>query len=211
MIVINNILDVEKYLEDIEVVLFDLDDTLFSEKEYIKSGFDQIQKFYPHIPDFSRKLWNAFMSKKNPIDYILQKENMSCEKERCIDIYRRHKPILHLYPGVREMLARIKKIKRLGIITDGRVDGQKAKIEALGLCDEYYIITDELGGTQFRKPNIRAFEIAKEHFGVSYSKMVYVGDNINKDGIAPCILGMEFIYFKNIEGIYYNKNIYRSN
>ena len=50
---------------------------------------------------------------------------------------------------------------KVGIITDGRPLGQHNKFEALGLgrfIDDF-IITDELGGTQFRKPCDIAFRI----------------------------------------------------
>ena len=37
MIEIANILEVEKNIADVEVVIFDLDDTLYSEKDYVRS------------------------------------------------------------------------------------------------------------------------------------------------------------------------------
>ena len=41
--------------------------------------------------------------------------------------------------------------------------------------------------------------------GVSYSKMVYIGDNPDKDFIAPSRLGMSSWYFKNDDGLYSKK------
>lgn len=38
---------------------------------------------------------------------------------------------------------------------------------------------------------------------IAFNKMVYIGDNISKDFIAPEELGMRVIYFKNVNGIYY--------
>lgn len=204
MIEINNILDVEKHLDGIDVVIFDLDDTLYSEKDYVRSGYNAIAKAYPNIKDLSQKLWNVFLDKKPAIDYVLEQEGLLKEKENCLAIYRNHKPTISLYPGVYEMLQRISKTKKLGIITDGRIEGQKAKIEALGLEELFnrIIITDELGGIEFRKPNTKAFILMKEYFNSEYSKMCYVGDNINKDGFAPKQLGIIFIFYKNCEGLY---------
>jgi FMN phosphatase YigB (HAD superfamily) len=48
---------------------------------------------------------------------------------------------------------------KVGIITDGRPEGQRNKLEALGLDVDDVIITDELGGIQFRKPCDIAFRI----------------------------------------------------
>ena len=44
MIEVERILDIEQYLYGIDTVLFDLDDTLYSEKDYVKSGYCAIAK-----------------------------------------------------------------------------------------------------------------------------------------------------------------------
>ena len=49
MITINNILDVTKYLDNLDGIIFDLDDTLYSEKEYVKSGYVAIEKEFLNI------------------------------------------------------------------------------------------------------------------------------------------------------------------
>ncbi len=204
MIEINSILDVEKYIDDVNVIVFDLDDTLYAEKEYVKSGYKAIAKEYPQIKDMSERLWNAFLEGKPAIDYVLGQEKHIGEKESCLRIYRYQIPEIHFFDGVKEMLQRIRQTKKVGIITDGRPEGQKAKINALGLYElvDKIIITDELGGLEYRKPNHKAFDIMQSTFGCDYSKMCYVGDNISKDGIAPEELGMVFIHFKNKEGLY---------
>lgn len=204
MIKIDNILDVEKHLDGIDVVIFDLDDTLYSEKDYVRSGFDTIARAYPNIKDLSQKLWDAFLEKKPALDYVLEQEGLPKEKDNCLAIYRNQKPTISLYPGVYEMLRRIGKTKKLGIITDGRIEGQKAKIEALGLEQLFgkIIITDELGGIEFRKPNTKAFVLIKEYFNTEYTKMCYIGDNLAKDSFAPNELGIKFFYFYNKEGLY---------
>lgn len=50
---------------------------------------------------------------------------------------------------------------KVGIITDGRPGGQRKKLKALGLDEmiDDIIVTDELGGIQFRKPNDISFRI----------------------------------------------------
>ncbi len=203
MITIDNLIDVKKYVNNLKVILFDLDDTLFNEIDYVKSGFKQIASNYPNISDMYEKLFDAFSKGKKAIDYVLENEGMLEEKEKCLEIYRNQIPTISLSEEVVSLLNELKD-KRLGIITDGRLEGQKAKIEALGLSKyfEKIIITDELGGKEFRKPNEKAFILMKEHFDCEYSEMVYVGDNITKDFIAPIKLGMNAIYYKNKKGLY---------
>lgn len=207
MITINNILDVIKYLDNIDGVIFDLDDTLYSEKEYVKSGYVAIEKEFSNIKNMSQKLWDAFLENKNSIDCVLKKEGLLTEenKSKALKIYRNHIPNIHLYEGVERIIEQIyEDEKKIGLITDGRPIGQKNKIKALNL-EKYIkeiIITDELGGIEYRKPNPKAFEVMQERMKISFKKMVYIGDNINKDFVAPEKLGMNTIYFKNKDGLY---------
>ena len=93
---------------------------------------------------------------------------------------------------------------KVGIITDGRPEGQRNKIEALGLESLVYdiIITDELGGLQFRKPCDIAFRIMQTRWRLNLAEIVYIGDNPHKDFQAQKQLGMRRIYFKNKDGLY---------
>ena len=64
------------------------------------------------------------------------------------------------------------------------------------------IITDELGGTQFRKPCDIAFRIMQRRWGLPFEQMVYVGDNAEKDFQAPKQLGIRSVWVQNKEGLY---------
>ena len=44
MVIITNILEVEQHLDGITGVIFDLDDTLYSEKQYVRSGYKAVSK-----------------------------------------------------------------------------------------------------------------------------------------------------------------------
>ncbi len=207
MIEIDNILEIEKYLDGIKVAIFDLDDTLYSETDYVRSGYEAIASEYPSINNMAQKLWAIFERGGKAIDEVLLSENLFSDeiKTKCLLIYRNHKPNITLYSGVREMLERIKKRGiKLGMITDGRPEGQRAKIDALNIKDLFdeIIITDELGGIEFRKPNKTAFVKMHELMDIPYGQMLYVGDNIKKDFIAPEALGMHFLLFNNCLGIY---------
>lgn len=205
MITINNILEVESYLSQVDGVVFDLDDTLYSEKNYVRSGYRKIAQNYPDIENAEEKLWNSFLKGEKAIDKVFDETRLDeKEKKNALNIYREHMPMIELYTGVSEMLIRIKnKGKKIGIITDGRPDGQKNKIKALKLDVDQVIITDELGGIQYRKPNKKAFELMQNRWKIAFNKMVYIGDNLTKDFIAPKELGMNVIYFKNADGLYY--------
>lgn len=202
MIVINKLSDITKYIKNVDVVIFDLDDTLYSEKEYIKSGFNAISKKFKNFKEIELKLWNDFVDGKKAIDELIKNQKLKCTKKELLDIYRFHSPKIHLYKDAKIVLDKIKLNKKIAIITDGDVKRQKLKIKALNIKVDKIIITDSLGGIQYRKPCTAAFIKMKKHFDVPYEKMVYIGDNIFKDFIAPQKLGMKCIYFKNHDGLY---------
>ena len=188
-------------------VVFDLDDTLYSEKQYVRSGYRAIAERLGH-EEAEEKLWNYFLEGKNAFDELLEDLGQSERKTECLEIYRNHMPDITLYDGAGDCIRELKEAGiKIGIITDGRVNGQKNKIAALGLdkIADDIIITDELGGEQFRKPNDIAFRIMQCRWRIPFDEMAYVGDNLMKDFQAPRQLGMKSIYFENPDGIYYNK------
>jgi len=187
-----------------------MDDTLYSETDYVRSGYAEIAKHFPEIDNMASKLWHAFESGKQAINYVLEQEGLFSDEavKQALSIYRNQQPRIFLYPEAKDLLETLKSRGiRLGMITDGRPEGQRAKIAALGI-EKYFekiIITDELGGVDFRKPNPAAFEMMQAYFNVPYSEMVYIGDNPKKDFIAPNALGMDSIYFRNSAGLYSTK------
>lgn len=185
----------------IKGVIFDLDDTLYSEKEYVKSGYKVVSDYLGG--GYEEKLWQFFETGRPAIDELLKELGRENEKAEVLKVYRSHKPDIHLYPGVAEMIAELKeKGIKVGIITDGRPEGQRNKLEALGLEIDDVIITDELGGIQFRKPCDIAFRILLTRWRINPADVVYVGDNPTKDFQAPQQLGMRCIYFRNHLGLY---------
>ena len=185
----------------IKGVIFDLDDTLYSEKEYVRSGYKAVSDYLGG--EYEDKLWSFFEEGKRAIDELLRDLGREDEKAEVLNVYRSHKPNIHPYPGVTEMIEALKaKGIRIGIITDGRPEGQRNKLEALGLDVDDVIITDELGGVQFRKPCDIAFRIMMTRWRLNPADVVYVGDNPAKDFHAPQQLGMKSLWFNNVDGLY---------
>ena len=204
MIQITQILDCEKHLEDVQAVIFDLDDTLYGEKSYVRSGYEAVARCFPQIENMAEKLWQAFLLRQPAIDMVLAAEGLTDRKAEALETYRYQIPQIALYPGVEALLQRLQTEKKLGLITDGRPEGQRAKLQALGIKQyfDHIIVTDELGGPEFRKPNEAAFRLMQQKLDVPFAKMVYIGDNTKKDFIAPQALGMQAIHFQNQDGLY---------
>ena len=204
---IGSVTEAEALLVGTDAAVFDLDDTLYSEKDYVRSGFEAAAALFPDMPDAAGRLWKAFESGKPAFDEVFGGSEESLRAAEALRVYRNHTPRIRLYPGVREMLTRLHAGKKLGLITDGRPEGQRAKTAALGieeLFDEI-IITDELGGPEHRKPSPEAFELMSRRLNVPFGRMAYIGDNISKDFTAPEKLGIRCIWFSNTDGLYYKE------
>lgn len=187
-------------------VIFDLDDTLYSEKQYVKSGYKAVARLLGDEA-LADRLWRYFENGKPAIDELLNELGCMRRKEECLEAYREQMPEITLYDGVVDLILGLKsKDIKVGIITDGRVSGQKRKLQALGLDKliDDIIITDELGGTQFRKPCDIAFRIMQHRWGLPFEQIIYVGDNPTKDFQACRQLGMRWLYFRNENGLYSN-------
>jgi len=184
-----------------KAVLFDLDDTLYPEIEFVKSGFRVVARYLSsryHLDE------NALFAQM--LD-ILQKEGRGkifdnllhslglYTKEKVkllVYLYRSHRPIIHLYEDVLPTLECLRRYgTRLGIITDGMASVQRNKIVALGLNNLFDVIvcTDELGRDCW-KPSTIPYKIALELLEARPSEAVYVGDDPSKDFLAPNSMGM---------------------
>lgn len=219
LVEIDRLTEIELLAADQLAVVFDLDDTLYNESDYVRSGFGEIAKFLIDIwgsEMYSKKaiedlLFTAFENGEPAIDRLF--ERCHCQddglKAECLRVYREHFPQITLPEEHRQLLLRLRESgRKIGIVTDGRVEGQENKIKALGLdglIDEY-VITDSLAGNAdvrlFRKPNPLAFRVIRERLGVSFEDMIYVGDNVQKDFQGPVSLGMMAVWYRNKQGIY---------
>ena len=102
--------------------------------------------------------------------------------EKCLRIYEQHRPNIHPYDGVVELLQELReKGIRLGLLIDGPAEMQREKLRALGIIPLFHeiIITDDIAGhgdvTKFRKPNPICFEIMRLRLDVGAEQMGYVG------------------------------------
>lgn len=196
----------------IKAVVFDLDDTLYPELAYVESGFEQVAKLIEDrykIKNVQEATMQLFYENKNNVyGRLLQKLGISDQSiiKEMIIAYRDNEPkFLPFYDDILAVLEQLtKKGIKLGIITDGRVEGQKNKIKALNV-DKYIkniIITDSLGGEEFRKPHPLAFEKMKNMLGVEYEEIVYVGDNRKKDFFIKSIYPIVTVEIMRCGGIY---------
>jgi putative hydrolase of the HAD superfamily len=91
-------------------------------------------------------------------------------------------------PGVKETLTALKTMGlKLGIVSNTFVNGSSLEkhLEQFGLLD-FFAVKVYSYEFDFRKPDIRIFEIAAERIGEMLENILFVGDRIDKD-IEPAI------------------------
>jgi len=177
------------------ILVFDLDDVLYNESCFVKSGFlavaNYLQKTYSIRSNNSVK----FMEKKfqvdrrNIFDELLKKYEIYDKKtvKKCLSVYRSHHPKISLYIEAIHCLKRFMNYP-LYIVTDGNKMVQKNKIMALGLNKmvKSFILTSNYG-LKNSKPSPYCFLKICEKEKVRPKEVVYIGDNPQKDfvGIKP--------------------------
>lgn len=202
----------------IKAVVFDLDDTLISEKQYIRSGFKVVSNKISNDYNLdSEKVFKKMLelfneSSKEVFNRILDSFDIKYSKEYILELiktYREHIPNIDFYEDVIPTITELRnKGFKLGIITDGYKETQIRKIEVLNckkLFDEI-IITDELG-REFWKPHEKSYKLMVNNLGIELNEMAYVGDNVSKDFITANELGIKTIYVERESGIYINKYV----
>lgn len=179
-----------------KVVIFDLDDTLYKEIDYLKSAYREIASFLIsefEVEDAFDLMIKFYSEGKNVFNELNTHYNLSVPIEHYLKIYRNHLPTISLNEITYNTLAHLKNQGyAIGLITDGRIITQKNKINALGLLEyldeNLVVISEEFG---FSKPSIEIFL----YFQVKFpnAEFFYVGDNIQKDFITPNLLDWKTI------------------
>lgn len=187
-----------------KVVCFDLDDTLYKEVDYLKSGYryiaSRLNGAKPNAtPDvIYNTLWTSYQNgESDPFGCVIQKYGFNVyTKEDLLNWYRYHKPDISLAEDIKKTLEALKKQGvEMGIISDGRKITQLNKIEVLGL-EPYMsaiIINDN---NKIIKPSEYSYRQIEKQFGKDCD-YYYIGDNTGKDFIAPNALGWTTVCLLN--------------
>lgn len=176
------------------MIVLDLDDTLYLECDYVRSGFHAVDhwlKIHRSIDDFFGDAWSLFESGKRRTIFNMVLESRGLFDadlvKELVDVYRSHMPLITLEQDAGEFLRNRHK-EELALITDGPAVTQWSKIKALNI-EKYVgtiIVTDDLG-PDYSKPNPEAFK--RVQGSLPGSACVYIADNPRKDFIAPVSLG----------------------
>jgi len=201
-----------------DVVIFDLDDTLYKEETFLISAYREISSLIVsnfHCSTFPKEVFDFMLGKyrkgENAFNETIKHYGLSVKIEVLISLYRNHVPTengkstIHLVNGAEDCLKSLRTCGcHLGLLTDGRVVSQMNKIRALGLLDYFTcenILISEAFGSE--KPDVRNFEFFMHKY--PENTYMYVGDDLNKDFVAPNKLGWNSVCIEDSIGVNIHK------
>ena len=193
------------------VVVFDLDDTLYLERDFVRSGFAAVGKWlalHHGIRDFEAHAWDLFVGGRRGDLFDVVLPHLGLEPappliRRLVAVYREHRPLIRLEPGGAALLAALCGRCRLALLTDGDHHTQRRKVAALALeswCDPV-VCTDQWGRAHW-KPSPRGFQHIQRMFEAPAERCIYIGDNPAKDFRAPKSLGWRTLRVRHPQGLH---------
>lgn len=195
----------------IQVLVFDLDDTLFPEREFVWSGFRAVGDWMfkqQGLSGFFETAWQLFTQGKRGLIFNQALEHLGIKPEpeliqTLVQVYRDHKPTIALHKDAEWALNYFQSQKQLGLITNGFLETQQNKVRALGIeprfdrivyCDSY--------GFENWKPSSIPYQKMMEFVKYDAKEFMYVGDHPYKDFIAAKKLGWTTVRICRDDGEY---------
>lgn len=185
----------------IQAIIFDLDDTLYPENDFVRSGYRAVAR---HVAEACGVPFEAACSsmmasfeasgRESVFPGLLERfPQISLSLAELVQIYRQHDPSIRLSPDYLSLLESLSQNYRLGIITDGLPSVQEKKVKALGLDSiiEKIIYSWDYGVDR-QKPHPYAFSLILEFLQTDPAATLFIGDNPEKDGRGAQNSGMRY-------------------
>jgi len=174
----------------IRALIFDLDDTLYRESDFVASGYRAVAEYVSarcgrparEILGVMEEAY-AREGRRAVMPAVLERfRGCMADVEDLVRVYRHHEPAIRLFAGYGDLLREWRRRYRLGIITDGTPEVQERKCRALGLCEVVdRIVYTWHYGREKEKPHSHSFRIMLADLMVRAEETLFIGDSIEKD------------------------------
>ena len=183
------------FKKKIDFVIFDLDDTLISEESwyigkwqvcdtYLEKNY-KIRGFYDIMKETINQKGLNYSQKVQ--DVLKQLDRNDLDIFEIVNFYRKTKVKPKVFPYVHQVLSSLKKMRRLGLITNGNEWEQKMKLEESGL-KEYFNIVEY--AEKNAKPNPEPYLNCLKRYNMMAENTIFVGNDPVIDFIGARKLGI---------------------
>lgn len=184
-----------------QAIVFDLDDTLYPEKEFVLSGYKAVAAAFreQHGIEIFDDLWSRFeKGERGDLFTPAVRQYLPGVAEEdirhLVRVYREHEPMIHPFPESEEVIRSLKTRFLIGLLSDGHLEVQKRKFRALGLASYFdaVVFSDEWG-KEYWKPHPKPYQECARRLSVPCRSLTYVADNPEKDFIGARSLGVRTV------------------
>jgi putative hydrolase of the HAD superfamily len=202
-----------KRMSALAAVAFDLDDTLYPERDFVRSGYRAVAEWAEtHLglaaPIVQAELDALFAAGLRREVFSLWLEERGLDPARWVEtmvaVYREHSPRISMFADAAALLEVLESHGvRRGVITEGYRAVQESKLRALGLAEAFEVVV--IGGEEVRqrwKPSRAPFEEWLSRMKVNAQESCYIGDNPAKDFRGAREVGMHTMRVRRAEGLH---------
>jgi putative hydrolase of the HAD superfamily len=182
--------------DHIDVVAFDLDDTLYEHRQYVTAGFEAVaaeMQARTNIDIYDDLVAAYFEDGEfhRTFDVVLEDHGLSTKYvDELVTKYHSVVGDLSVYPEVPSTLDKLAEDYKLGLITGGK-NAQK-KLDSLGLSDRFDFVL-ATAPREFSKHDPVPFSRLLDNFQTVPPRAVYVGNDPRVDFRQPNRLGMHTV------------------
>jgi len=212
-------------LNDVRLILFDLDDTLIDFDNYWPDSIKETASLHPLVRDMDQRLFfesfceldgiyeQLYLDQKITIQQFRQRRFIETMARFGIEVQVNdadsfdrmctavRKKFMKPNADVTHLIERLSTSYRLGIVTNGTLEQQLDKIEALGVHKyfprETVFVSDDVG---YDKPSPEIYRLVLDRFGEQPDKTLFVGDSWRNDVWGPGQLGLRTVWL-NRKGV----------
>jgi putative hydrolase of the HAD superfamily len=199
-------------LTKLQAVIFDMDDTLYLERDFVLSGFAAVADWaetelgIPQSEGLAQlKAYFEAGVRGDTFNRWLADHGLRPGEwlDPMIEVYGQHIPQIRPFLEAESTLTTLRTNFRSGLITEGYRAVQQAKLEALGLKEYFEVII--IGGENERehwKPHPHSFQTLLGKMVIPALSALYVGDNPHKDFLGARRAGMGSVRLRHPQGLH---------
>lgn len=210
---IKKINDLKKKVKNFDIIIFDLDDTIYCQAYYDTPALKLVSNYLSNIINIKplkifsdiRKIkklrrgkhpllvFNKYLEKK-----ILSKKDLNKIIDNSVRIFQTYNcKNLKYITSLKPLIKRLYKDRDLFLVTNGNVQRQKRKINYLGIKNYFNRIFILDGIKKKIKPSITHVKYLDNYLRKKKNyRAVYIGDNYNSDRKFAKNLDISFIHFE---------------